>query len=174
MTIFRSAALAVLLVVGVPTVALAHEDCAPGQHFTAGDITISGAFTRATVKGARAAGAYLVIDNAGSAPDRLVSVKSAAAADVSVHEMRLEGDVMKMSALPDGLEVPAGGEVTLAPSGYHLMLTGLAQPFVAGECVAMVLHFERAGDVPVLFSVGSIAQKTAPAGDDTSAHDMSH
>jgi hypothetical protein len=171
MTLFRSAALAVVLVLAAPSLAFAQQECAYGQHFVAGDISVSGAFLRASVKGARSAGAYLVIDNAGTEADRLVGVSSAAAPDISIHEMQLEGDMMKMSALSDGLVVPAGGHVALEPKGYHLMLTGMPKPFVAGECVEMVLHFERAGDLQVMFNVGAIAQQTAPTGE--AGHDMS-
>jgi copper(I)-binding protein len=60
--------------------------------------------------------------------------------------------VMEMRAMPEGLPVPARGEVSLAPGGTHVMLDG-AGPLVAGERFNLVLQFEKSGDVTVPVSV---------------------
>ena len=171
-----NAALAVL----VSTSAFAHSDhaaqpaagCAHGGAITpaemqmtaghdvvAGDLTISGAFTRATLPNAPVGGGYLTIANKGAADDRLVSVSTPAAGKAEIHEMKMEGDVMKMNALPDGLVIPAGGTVTLEPGGYHLMFMDLRGPFVEGTSVPVTLTFEKAGAVEVQLPVGSPAAK---------------
>jgi copper(I)-binding protein len=140
------------------------DSCRFGQLFSKGPISVTGAYMRATLKGAASAGGYLVIRNAGEAGDTLTGISSEAASDVAVHQMKMNGNVMEMSAIEGGLPVPAGGTVNLDPMGYHLMLTGLAQPFTQGSCVTMVLHFAGAGDLPVQFNVGGIAQDTPPTG----------
>jgi len=136
--------------------------CATGQSFTQGAINVSGAFSRAMPPNAQSAGGYLTIHNTGSAVDTLTGVTSEAAKDVSIHQMKMNGNVMEMSAVENGLPVPAGGTVSLDPMGYHLMLTGMAAPLVQGQCLDMVLHFAKAGDVTVQFNIGGYAQKVPP------------
>ena len=69
---------------------------------------------------------------------------------------------MKMGELADGIEVPAGGTVTLAPGGMHIMFMKLKQPFVEGTAVPLTLTFEKAGSVDVELSVAGVGA-TAPA-----------
>ncbi|MBI4922146.1 MAG: copper chaperone PCu(A)C [Devosia nanyangense] len=172
MNIVRSAALAALLVACAPSLAFAHngvihDGCPTGQTFTAGAITVTDAFTRATPKGATAAGSYFTVVNAGAAADTLLGATSEAAADIGAHQMKMNGDVMEMSPVEGGLEIPAGGAVQLAPGGYHLMLTGMDQPFVEGACLEMTLHFAVAGDLPIQLNIGGLGQKVPPVEGDT-------
>lgn len=146
-----------------------HNGCDAGQSFAAGDITVSGAFIRATPPGAKTAGGYMTISNAGTAADRLVGVAGKTAKAIEVHAMKMEGDVMKMSALPDGTEIPAGGTVNLEPGGLHVMFMGLTQPLRENACVEVTLQFETAGELPIVFSVGPADASAAPGG-----HDMEH
>jgi len=126
------------------------------QDFKAGDITISAPWSRATPKGSPVGAGYLTIHNSGSVPDRLLGGESDAAGEVQVHEMTMDGDVMKMRRLASGLAVPAGATVVLKPSGYHLMLMSLKAPLAKGQTVKITLNFEHAGKVPVEFAVGGI------------------
>ena len=143
---------------------LVHDGCPAGQVFAAGDLTISGAYTRAMLPQAKVAGGYLTIENKGSAPDRLVGGASEAAKSVQVHQMKLEGEMMKMGEVEGGLEVPAGGSVELTPGAYHIMMMGVGTPFKEGECLQLTLKFEKAGDVPVVLNVGGTAADAAPEG----------
>jgi len=59
-------------------------------------VEIENAWARATPPAARVAGGYLVIRNAGPAPDRLIGASSPAAARVEMHVMGMENGVMKM------------------------------------------------------------------------------
>lgn len=127
-----------------------------------GDLTISAPFTRATLPNAPVAGGFLTIENTGTQADRLLSATSTVAGDTQVHEMAMDGDVMKMRQLKDGLEIPAGATVMLAPGGFHLMFMGLKQAFVQGETVAVTLAFEKAGAVEVTLPVAAPAAD-APA-----------
>jgi len=115
-------------------------------------IAIEGAWARPTPPGAPTGAGYLTIRNHGPA-DRLVAVASPVASRVEVHEMTMEGTIMHMHPLPDGVAVPAGGTVTLAPRGAHLMMIGLKQPLKEGETVPVTLRFQRAGEVKAALKV---------------------
>src|SRR3546814_7949515 len=95
--------------------------------YKVGDIRFDHPWSRATPHGAKVAGGFLVLENAGAA-DRLVSISSEIAEHAEIHQMSMKDGVMSMRPLPDGLAVPAGGEVALAPGGYHLTFIGLNRP----------------------------------------------
>ncbi len=61
-----------------------------------------------------------------------MGVRTDASAVSEVHEMTMEGDVMKMRAIPS-LDLPVGQTVELKPGGYHLMFMQLKAPLVAGS-----------------------------------------
>lgn len=140
--------LAVALALSTSPVA-AHE-------FKLGDLTIRHPWARATPPGAQVGVAYLTIANAGSAPDRLTAIATPVASAAEVHEMSMSGDVMQMRRLEGGLEIPAGGEVVLAPSGLHVMLVELTGPIKPGEPIKATLTFEKAGAIEVELKVEKI------------------
>jgi copper(I)-binding protein len=105
------------------------------------------------------AGAYFIVTNSGTADDRLIAVSTPVAGTAEIQQMQMEGDVMKMKALPDGLVIPAGGSVTLKPGGYHLMFMELKAPLVEGQSIPVTLTFEKAGKVEIEVLVGSPAAK---------------
>jgi copper(I)-binding protein len=125
------------------------------QDIKAGDLTIEKPWARATPKGADIGVAYVEIRNGGGDADKLTG-GSADFASVEIHETSMQGNVMKMQELKDGLAIPAHGDVKLAPGGYHIMLTGLKHPLVKGETAKVTLTFERAGAVTVDFPVVGI------------------
>ena len=105
-------------------------------------VTVNGAWVRATVPGQNIAGAYLKITSASTA--WLVGGSSPAAKAVELHQMSLENNVMKMRPLAR-LELPAGTPVELKPGGYHLMLIDIAHPLARGERVPLKLMVEDKG-----------------------------
>ena len=123
-----------------------------------GSLTIKEPYARATPPGAAVAGGYMMITNSGSEPDRLVGGSVAFAKKVEIHEMKMEGEVMKMRPLADGLEIPAGGSVALKPGGYHLMFMGLGEPLKAGERHKATLIFEKAGAVELELAVEALGK----------------
>jgi len=133
-----------------------------------GPINISVPFARATLPNAPVGGGFMTIENTGTEADRLVSVTTDVAAKSEIHEMSMDGQVMKMRALTDGLEIPAGETVTLSPGGSHLMFMGLKGAFVEGQTVNVTLTFEKAGTVELALPVLGAAADAAPA------HTMSH
>ena len=126
---------------------------ASAHDYTVGSLKIEHPWARATPKGATVAGAYMKITNTGSTPDRLTGGTTDAARKFEVHEMSMDGSVMKMRELPNGLEIPPGATVELKPGSYHVMMTGVSKPFVKGERVKASLTFEKAGKVDVEFAV---------------------
>jgi periplasmic copper chaperone A len=115
----------------------------------AGPLKISGAWAKAMLPGQPVGGGYLTIENTGAEPDRLVSVSSEATPNVQIHEMKMEGDVMKMRQLSEGLDIPPGGSVELKPGGYHLMFMNVKAPFEEGGTLKVNLKFEKAGEVQI-------------------------
>lgn len=118
-----------------------------------GTLTLEQPWSRATPGGAKVGGGYLRITNAGTAPDRLTGGSFPLASRVEVHEMRLDGDVMRMKALEGGLEIKPGSTVELKPGGLHLMFMDLKEPLKEGQTVKGTLTFEKAGPVEVEYTV---------------------
>jgi periplasmic copper chaperone A len=92
---------------------------------------------------------FMRLVNQGKEPDRLIGGKTDAAKTVEVHETVMEGDVMKMQMLADGLEVPAQGEVSLEPGSYHVMLIGIQRDLKVGDKISIELQFEKSGTMNV-------------------------
>ena len=132
--------------------ALAFTAPAAAADYTLKDLRILHPYARATPPGARSGGIYLVVENRGKQPDRLVGAASPAARIVEIHEMKMEGNLMRMRPVA-GVDVPAGGKATLAPGGYHVMLSELQAPLVAGTTVPLTLRFEKAGSIDVTVDV---------------------
>lgn len=130
--------------------------------YTAGDVTIANPWTRAMPPGAKVGGGFMVITNAGDSADTLIGLKTPRADHGEVHEMTMTDGVMKMRELEGGLEIPAGGTVELKPGGYHVMFMGVTKGFKEGELIEGTLVFEKAGEVPVEFTVGPVGGKMAP------------
>ena len=126
------------------------------QEAKVGSIKIENAYTRATVPGQQVAGGFMKIENKGSA-DQLVSASSPIAGEVQLHEMAMEGNVMKMRQVKD-IAVPAGGAVELKPGGLHLMFMNIKAPLAAGETVPVKLKFAKAGEVEVKVPVNAMGQ----------------
>jgi periplasmic copper chaperone A len=124
------------------------------QAVTAGDLELAAGFTRAMLPGQPVGGGFITITNNGGEDDKLVSATSAQAGEVQLHEMSMEGDVMKMRQLSDGIAIPAGETVELKPGGLHLMFYKVAEPFKEGAAVNVTLNFEKAGAVDVVLPVG--------------------
>lgn len=127
----------------LPAAASAHE-------FRTGDIEIFHPWSRATGQTRPGVG-YMRIINHGQQADRLIAAVTRIADHAMVHANVIENGVAKMTVV-EGLEIPPGGEVTLAPkSDYHLMFMGLKQPLAKGDTFPVTLIFEHAGRIDVSF-----------------------
>jgi|ERR1700733_1902145 copper(I)-binding protein len=118
-----------------------------------GAIEIGQPWTRATPATAESGGGYLVLKNTGATPERLIAVKSPAAAKVEIHEMKMDGNIMRMREVEKGIEIPPGATVELKPGGFHVMFMGLKTPFAKDTKVPLTLVFEKAGSVDVELAV---------------------
>ena len=135
---------------------------AQAQNAKVGGVQIENAYTRATVPGQMAAGGFMKIENKGAA-DQLISASSPVAGEVQLHEMAMDGNVMKMRQVKD-IAVPAGGAVELKPGGLHLMFMNIKAPLAAGETVPVKLKFAKAGEVEVKMPVNAMGNPGAGHG----------
>jgi periplasmic copper chaperone A len=140
---------AALLLAVTATGAQAHD-------YTVGSIGIDHPWTRATPKGAQVAGGYLKITNTGTSPDRLTGGAAEVAKRFEIHEMSMDGGVMKMREVKEGVVIAPGATVELKPGGFHIMMVNLSRPLAKGEKVKGSLTFEKAGKVEVEFAVEAI------------------
>lgn len=108
----------------------------------AAGIEVSDAWARATMPGQKVSAAYMRIVASDDA--RLVGASSTAVPRVEVHEMKMDGDVMRMREVK-ALDLPKGKAVMLEPGGYHIMLMNLAKPIAAGERIPLTLVIESGG-----------------------------
>jgi copper(I)-binding protein len=102
-------------------------------------VSVSEAWVRSTVPQQTSSGAFMQL--ASPTPARLVEVRSPVAGVVEIHEMTMEGDVMRMRAV-SGVDLPAGQKTELGPGGHHVMLMSLKQQLKAGDTVPLTLVFE--------------------------------
>ena len=145
----RVLALALALVAAFAALpVLAHDYAAEG-------LSIAHPHAFATAPGAPVGGGYLTIRNDGPDAERLLGVRvdAGTARGAQLHEMTMEGDVMRMREVGGGIPIPAGGTVELAPGGLHVMFTGLAATLDEGARFPAILVFERAGEIEVEFAV---------------------
>ena len=138
----------------ISAVGFSFAGIAQAQNAKVGSVQIENAYTRSTVPGQMAAGGFMKIENAG-ATDQLISASSPIAGEVQLHEMAMEGNVMKMRQVKE-VVVPAGGAVELKPGGMHLMFMNIKAPLAAGETVPVKLKFAKAGEVEVKFPVNAM------------------
>jgi hypothetical protein len=104
-------------------------------------VTVKDAWIRPTIGAATATGGYFEITSAKAA--KLVGVQTPVAPSAELHEMKMDGDVMRMRAI-DAIPLPAGEPVVLKPHGLHVMITGLKAPLKAGDSVPLTLVVEGA------------------------------
>lgn len=114
-------------------------------------VATAGAWCRATPPAAPAAGCYVTLT--ARADDRLVGVDTAAAGRGEVHTMSMDGGVMRMRQLADGLALPAGKPVELKPGSFHVMLIGPKRQLKAGEAVPLTLRFAKAAPLSLTVPV---------------------
>ena len=149
---------------GAMLAALSFLALAPHAHaheYTVGALKIGHPWTRATPGGAKVAGGYLMVENTGTTPDRLIGGTMEVSGRVEIHEMSMNDGIMRMRELPKGLEIPAGSKVELKPGSYHVMFMQLQRPLKLDEKVKATLVFEKAGIIEVVFNVESVAARSS-------------
>lgn len=129
---------------------------ASAQDYKLGSLEITQPWTRATAPTAKAGGGFVTITNKGTTADRLIAARSAVSDKVEIHEMKMDGNVMRMRELDKGLEIAPGATVTLKPGGYHMMFMELKAPFAKDTKVPVTLVFAKAGSIDVELPVQAI------------------
>ena len=114
---------------------------AHAQNVTTTTVTATDTWARATVQGQKATGAFMTLK--AKEGTKLVGASSPVAGVTEIHEMKMDKDVMKMSAI-GALNLPAGQAVELKPGGYHVMLMDLKQPLAKDSTVPLTLQFQDA------------------------------
>jgi periplasmic copper chaperone A len=147
-------ALAALSLAALPTGRAAAAD------YHVGSLQITQPWARATPQGADSGAAYMTVTNTGSRAERLSCVSSDAAGKCQIHQMTMQGSVMKMRPVVGGLAIKPGETVTFKPGGYHVMLVGLKAPLQQGKTVEATLKVDNGGTVQVEFPIAAIG---APA-----------
>jgi periplasmic copper chaperone A len=121
---------------------------------------VEGAWVRSSVAGQQGTGAFMRLT--ATEATQLVGVSTPLAGVAEVHEMKMEGEVMKMRAIGK-LDLPAGRSVELKPGGYHIMLLDLKQPLEQGSTVPMTLSFRDARGVESKLELKVPVAARAPA-----------
>lgn len=126
---------------------------AKAHEIKVGNLVIGHPWARQSPMGTDVAAGFLTITNTGKDEDRLVKATASITSTVQIHEMKMEGDVMKMSEIPGGIVIPPGATVELKPMSLHIMFMALKAPIKEGETVAGTLTFENAGTADVEYEV---------------------
>ncbi|HJV06019.1 MAG TPA: copper chaperone PCu(A)C [Chromobacteriaceae bacterium] len=133
---------AALLGLALSTSVLAHG-------YTLGQLDVHHPWSRAMPEASPTGAAYMTLTNQGKSDDRLLAASSPRAQSAELHTHLNDHGVMRMRPVADGIALPAGQQVKLAPGGLHIMLMGLKQPLKAGDHFPLTLKFEKAGSVTV-------------------------
>lgn len=113
---------------------------------TASGLEAGAAWSRAARRGGTGV-VYLELRGAPAAADTLLGLDASVSPRAEIHRTVRRGDLVAMEPLPEGLPVPAGGQVLLEPGGLHVMLLDLTEDLQAGDSIALTLHFAEAGDL---------------------------
>ena len=133
---------------------------------SSGDIVVMHPWSRAVpVAGMNAAG-YMKIMNKGDKAVTLTQFVSSASAKTSLHETVKKGDMASMRALPEGITIPAKGNISLQPGGLHLMLLKIKAPLVEGDEIPVTLKFDSGIELAAKLMVKPIGT--------TDGHDKMH
>ncbi|MEI7784937.1 MAG: copper chaperone PCu(A)C [Betaproteobacteria bacterium] len=134
-------------------------------------VKVDAAWARVTVPGQKGTGAFMTLTAAQGL--RLVGVQSPVAGITEIHEMKMEGDVMRMRTIA-ALDLPAGQAVAFRPGSYHLMLMDLKQPLIKDSQIPLTLRFQDAQGKPLQMQLSLPVLLAAPAGAAQAQHGAGH
>jgi len=150
--------------------------CVAAAASLAQNVEVRDAWARTTVQGQKGTGAFMKLT--AKEGTRLVGVSSPVAGVAEVHEMKMEGDIMRMRAI-DGLDLPAGKTVELKPGGFHVMLMDLKAALPKDTTVPLTLVFKDAKGAQSKLDIKVPVGTAAPGGASSShgagpAHQSKH
>lgn len=120
-----------------------------------GDLTVTNAWSRATIGTNRPGVFYGEIVNAGSQDDALTAISTPLATMPMLHETRLQDGVASMPHVM-AVQVPAQGSINLEPGSFHGMLMGLTTALSEGESFPVTLTFRDAGEVTIEVGIAAM------------------
>ncbi len=115
------------------------------------DIMVNNPYARATPPAAVTSAVFAEIANTSGTDRYIVAAETTAAGKVELHDVIMDGDMMKMRQIPE-LKIPANGTLELKPGSFHIMLFKLPEPLAEGEKI----------DVEITFKNGEKQTFTAP------------
>jgi len=132
-----------------------HKKTAEDEHkkIAQSALSIENPWARAMLPGAKVGAGYFEIKNNTDKPVRLASVRSTIAEKVEIHSMSMDGSVMKMRQMKDGVEIPPHSGLSFKPGSFHLMFINPKAPFKAGEVVPASFTFSDGRAINVPFAV---------------------
>ena len=131
------------------------------------DIMVMSGYARATFPLAKTGAVYFTLHNQSDKDKTLtsVTVSEELASEAQIHTTVMEGDVMKMRELEDGVTIGAGEMVSFESGGYHIMLLGLNNGLVEGTEIKLTLRFEDNDELDITLPVNK---------DDVKSHHNHH
>jgi copper(I)-binding protein len=143
---------AILLLAASGAASAVAQPTAQQSHTVAG-IEIVDAWVQAPPNGAVVAAGYMRIVNHGAASDRLLAISSPRAGRVEMHDMTMEGAIMRMRALPYGVAVAANHSFEFSPMGPHVMFNNMSGAYEVGQTIPVRLTFQHAGNIDIAIPV---------------------
>lgn len=131
-----------------------------GTPVFAGEIVADHPWSRATPPCASTGAVYVTLTSKDG--DQLIGMTSSVSTGASVHDMTMDGDIMRMREVIGGLALPPGQAVALKPGGYHIMLTGLKAPLKRGQFVQLHLTFAKSPPLNISAPIAGIGASAAP------------
>ena len=125
------------------------------------NVMVKDAWARPTVAGQQATGVFMNITTKDGGT--LMSASSPLGV-AQVHEMKMDGGVMKMRAVAAGVPLPAGKTVEFKPGGYHVMLMDLKAPLEMDALVPLTLVVKNAKGGQSTIEMKVKVANAAPAG----------
>ncbi|WP_419666878.1 copper chaperone PCu(A)C [Streptomyces sp. 2-1] len=119
------------------------------------ELSVGSLYMPQPVSDSMAAG-FLVVANAGGTDDRLSSVTSDIAGEVTLHTTSGQS----MTEVKN-LDVPGHGKLVLESGGNHLMFEKLKRKPKEGDKVSLELHFTKSGPMKVEMPVKSPTYRPA-------------
>jgi len=124
---------------------------AVSTHASAADVKVSDAWMRALPSNLPAGG-YFTLHNGGKKALTLTGATSSACGMLMLHKSESMGGMMHMEDVTK-LDVPAGGTLSFAPGGYHLMCMQPTSAIKPGNTVQVSLTFADGSRIEAPFAV---------------------
>jgi len=123
------------------------------------DVTVDGAWSRASIGTSPPGVAYMTIRNTGDDPVTLTGIRTEIAMMPEVHRSSTNDQGLSSMAPAGEIMIAPGGSVALEPGGLHVMLMKLQTPMTEGESFPLTLVFSDGGEVTVEIPIRGMAAR---------------